>query len=88
MFQYERNRSGLRFFGFPKDDEFRKRWITACRRADKISPNNATICSIHFTAEDYIDDMKARLLGIESPRNKRLLKKHAVPSMNLYKSGK
>ncbi|XP_066944569.1 THAP domain-containing protein 1-like [Macrobrachium rosenbergii] len=83
-FNNSRNRSDVRFFRFPRDDEFRKKWINACRRDDKVNTNNALVCSAHFTAEDYIDDMKSRLLGIESPRNKRLLKAHVVPSLNLY----
>ena len=54
-----------------------------CRRSDKINTKNAVVCSEHFTNEDYIDDMKSRLLGIESPRNKRLLKNEGVPSLHL-----
>ena len=55
------------FFRFPRDDEFWKKWTIACHRLDKVNANNALVCSVHFTAKDYIDDMKSRLLGIENP---------------------
>ncbi|XP_045139372.1 THAP domain-containing protein 3-like [Portunus trituberculatus] len=71
----------IRYFRFPRDEKLRKVWINVCRRSDKINSKNAVVCSEHFTSEDYIDDMKSRLLGIESPRNKRLLKNEAVPSL-------
>ena len=62
--------SDVRLFRLPKNDEFKKKWIIACHRDDKINADNALVCSVHFTEEDYIDDMKSRLLGIPSPRNK------------------
>ena len=72
--------SGIRYFGSPKD----VLWLNLCRRADNINVKNAVVCSVHFTKDDYNDDMKSRLLGIESPKNKRLLKKDAVPSLSLH----
>lgn len=75
----------IRYLGFPRNAHVRDVWINLCRRADPINPKHAIICSVHFTKDDNIDDMKSRLLGIASPKNKRLLKKDAVPSLHLHK---
>ena len=64
--------TSIRDFGFPKNAHNRDVWVNLCRRADSINPKNAVICSVHFTRDDYIEDMKSRLLGIESPRNNML----------------
>ena len=79
--------SGVRYFGFPKDTHYRDLWVNMCRRPNDVNVKNAVVCSAHFTKNDYIDDMKSRLLGIESPRSKRILKEEAVPSLFLH-SGK
>lgn len=50
-------------FRFPKDLECKKKWILKCRRGDNWNPNSSFICSDHFTAEDYVRDLKAELLG-------------------------
>lgn len=71
----------ITYFTFPKEKIYCDLWTSLCGKA--VNPKNAAICSVHFQAEDYIDDMKARLLGIPSPRNKRKLKKDAVPSLHL-----
>ena len=75
---------GISYFGFPKDAHFRDVWVNLCRRADRINSKNAVICSLHFTKDAYKDDMKSRLLGIDSPKNKRSLKEDAVPSLHLH----
>lgn len=54
---------------FRKKKQYRDVWINLCRRADNINTNNAVICSIHFTKDHYMDDMKSRLLGVESKYN-------------------
>ena len=69
----------IRYFRFPRGEQFRRKWINVCRRSDKIITKNSVVRSEHFTNEDCIDDMKSRLLGIESLWNKRLLKNEAVP---------
>ena len=74
----------FKFFTFPKDPIVRELWVKKCCRADALNTKYARICSAHFTKEDYIDDLKARLLNIDSPGNKRSLKKDAVPSLSLY----
>ena len=83
----KKNKGGkaFRYFSFPKDPTVREVWVQRCCRSDVINTKYAIICSAHFTEEDYIDDMKSRLLNIDSPYNKRLLKKEAVPSLFLYK---
>ena len=75
--------SGVKYFSFPKETPYRDLWINACRRADKVNPENAVICSVHFKPQDHAGDMKSRLLGIESPARLRTLRKDAVPSLLL-----
>ena len=75
----------FKFFTFPKDPIVRELWVKRCCRADAINTKYARICSAHFSKEDYIDDMKARLLNIDSSCRKRNLKKDAVPSLCLFK---
>ena len=84
-FNRQENTKGtnIKYHTFPKEKRYRDQWINACRRSDTINPINALICSVHFRQEDYKDDMKSRLLGIPSPKNKRLLKEDAVPSIHL-----
>ncbi|KAG8333478.1 hypothetical protein J6590_000626 [Homalodisca vitripennis] len=65
---------------FPTDEGMYKQWIQRCRRSDKINYRYASVCSDHFTDEDYKRDLKAELLKITP---KRLLKPGAVPSLNL-----
>ena len=75
--------TGVKYFRFPKDEVLIRQWKNACRRADTINHKHAVICSDHFAADDYEDDMKSRLLNCEPSRNKRTLKKDAVPSLHL-----
>lgn len=55
-----------------------------CCRADKINANNAVKCSVHFVGSDYKDDMKFRLLGIDSPV-RQSIGLNTVPSFFLPK---
>ena len=73
------------FFRFPRNESLRDSWIQACRRKDKVNMDFAVICSVHFRQDDIADDMKSRLLGIPRPKNQRILKKNAVPSLFLPK---
>ena len=74
---------GVKFFRFPKDQEIRAKWIEICKKTDNFNADNALICSVHFSTEDYADDMKSRLLGIKPPQNKRTLNDDAVPKLFL-----
>ncbi|XP_068232034.1 THAP domain-containing protein 6-like [Palaemon carinicauda] len=74
---------GIRYFTFPKEENTKEKWMHACKRADDVNWKGALICSVHFKAEDYADDMKYRLLGIEKPKNQRALKEEAIPSLFL-----
>ncbi|XP_067011057.2 THAP domain-containing protein 1 [Anabrus simplex] len=65
---------------FPKDPTVRKRWIDACKRSDNINLKYATVCSAHFTDEDYVRDLKSELLGLQPSK---VLKSGAVPTLNL-----
>lgn len=72
---------GVIYHVFPKnDDDMVQEWIVKCKRADKFKAETARICSDHFQALDYQDDMKNRLLGFPE---RKILKPTAVPSLNL-----
>ena len=73
--------SDIRYFRFPRAKELRQRWIHSCCRTDSINADNAVVCSVHFADTDYKDDMKSRLLGIDTPKRQRTLKDDAVPSL-------
>ena len=81
----KRTKGCIRFFRFPRDEKLRKRWILLCDRDSNFNASNAMVCSIHFLPSDYNHSLlnKHRLLGKELPRNIRILKEDAVPSINL-----
>ncbi|KAK4314277.1 hypothetical protein Pmani_014429 [Petrolisthes manimaculis] len=56
-------------------------WLTACGRNENFNADNGVVCSVHFTDDDFKEDLKCRLR--ESPIRKRALKDHAVPSLFL-----
>ncbi|XP_068205211.1 THAP domain-containing protein 2-like [Palaemon carinicauda] len=74
---------GIRYFTFPKEENTKKKWMHARKRADDVNWKRALICSVHLNAEDYADDMKYRLLGIEKTKNQRPLNEEAIPSLFL-----
>lgn len=65
---------------FPKDSETSNLWLLKCKRGDKVNCKYAYVCSDQFFPDDYIDDMKNRLLGLPQ---KLILKPSAIPSLNL-----
>lgn len=71
------------YHNFPKDSTICELWKKQCKRHDTINSKNARVCSDHFKATDYIDDMQHRLLNL--PERKILLKT-AVPSLKLSQS--
>lgn len=74
------NNEGLKFFTFPKNLEIRKLWIQACGK-NKVNFKSGTICSVHFTPEDW--NRQDRL--INTPIEKRkLLDENAVPSQLVH----
>lgn len=56
------------YHSFPNDGARRQQWVQLCRRAGKWNPDSCTVCSIHFTPEDYARDLKAELLNIPSKK--------------------
>lgn len=72
--------SDIIYHTFPKDIQIQKAWITKCHRKDHFNVTTSTVCSLHFTADDYLRDLRAELL--KQPR-KKILKPDAVPSVNL-----
>lgn len=76
------------FHYFPKGSDsescaIRKEWIKRCRRADKFNVDTSTICSSHFTPNDYERDLQNELLNLPL---RKVLKKTAVPTINLRKT--
>lgn len=75
--------SPLRYhFRFPRDETQTRVWADVFRRSDSVGAKNV-VCSKNFSSDNDIDGMKSRLLGVKSPRNTRLLKLVAVPSLIL-----
>ncbi|XP_035228118.1 THAP domain-containing protein 2-like [Stegodyphus dumicola] len=74
---------GITYHRFPSDPELRKLWTNRCKRADNFNIENARVCALHFTPDDYVRDLKAELLG-STP--KRVLKANAVPTLHLPSS--
>jgi len=72
----------VRYHRFPTDLQFRQEWATKCQRDGKWDPASCHVCSEHFTEDDYQHDLKAELLNLPK---KFILKKDAVPSINLKK---
>ncbi|VEN43569.1 unnamed protein product [Callosobruchus maculatus] len=81
---YTRRTKGtnIEYFRFPKQDDIAKQWVVACRREDKINLKNASICSEHFLPECFEIPLRQRLLNC-SPKNARILKEGALPSLKL-----
>lgn len=63
----------LSFFSFPADEELRKQWIVAIRRADLAIKAHTRVCSRHFKPEDIKEP--------EKEMGRRRLKKGAVPAL-------
>uniref|UniRef100_A0A3B5PTA1 THAP domain-containing protein 1 n=1 Tax=Xiphophorus maculatus TaxID=8083 RepID=A0A3B5PTA1_XIPMA len=63
----------LSFFSFPADEELRKQWIVAIRRADLAIKAHTRVCSRHFKPEDIKEP--------ETEMGRRRLKKGAVPAL-------
>uniref|UniRef100_A0A3B3VXB6 THAP domain-containing protein 1 n=1 Tax=Poecilia latipinna TaxID=48699 RepID=A0A3B3VXB6_9TELE len=61
------------FFNFPTDEELRKKWIVAIRRANLAIKAHTRVCSRHFKRED-IQEPKSEI-------GRRRLKKGAVPAL-------
>ncbi|KAM9335727.1 uncharacterized protein ABDE67_020731 [Symphorus nematophorus] len=68
----------------PTDGDRCREWLRAIRNSkyDENTPVSAVgslrVCSLHFTAEDYVRDMQAEMMGGTS---KKVLKTSAVPCL-------
>jgi len=58
------------YFRFPKDKKRRRAWAKAVKRKKWRPSDSSTLCSDHFTEENYV-----RLEG------RKLLKKDAIPTV-------
>lgn len=68
----------IRFFRFPNDPEAKRSWMKACGKG-QFEVMYARICSLHFTEDDW--RLQDRIMN--TPMNKRLLDKNAIPSLHL-----
>lgn len=60
--------SKIIFHCFPKGNDMvstkmRKEWVKRCKRANTFNTNTASVCSNHFTPDDYERDLQNELLG-------------------------
>jgi len=74
------DRDKIIYHYFPKDENVKQKWITACKRKDFFNTATSRICSQHFTSDDYIRDLKNEILKLPT---RKLLKPTAVPTQNL-----
>lgn len=76
----------LRFHGFPKDPETKKKWVAAVSRSDGESPwspsSSTKLCSAHFTEDCYHQNLKLLREAGLSPKRARL-RSDAVPTLSL-----
>ena len=66
---------------FPKDPETRKKWICFVKnhRSCWDGPTkHSVICSLHFSADDFEQDLQNKLMKIKKRKN---LRKGAVPCL-------
>ncbi|XP_008407578.1 uncharacterized protein ftr97 [Poecilia reticulata] len=63
----------LSFFSFPADEDLRKQWIVAIRRANLEIKGHTRVCSRHFKPEDIKEP--------EKEMGRRRLKKGSVPAL-------
>ena len=75
--------SDVLFHTFPKNSEFRQKWVNLCKRDDKFNPDNARICSLHFEAAAYKRNLQNELLNIPVPRHRKTLEVDALPTLRL-----
>lgn len=48
---------------FPRDPDLKNIWINRCRRDGEWNPDTSSVCSVHFTEDDYERDFQHELLG-------------------------
>ncbi|KAG8222102.1 hypothetical protein J437_LFUL000865, partial [Ladona fulva] len=75
--------SSISYFRFPSDSRLRKIWIEACKRKDDWNPNNAFICSIHFTEDDFERNL---MVEMNFARKKRTLKPGRISTLQRWAS--
>ena len=61
----------------------RQKWVNICKRKDKINPDNARICSLHFENAAYKRNLQYELLNMPVPRNRKTLEVDALPTLHL-----
>ncbi|CAH1183883.1 unnamed protein product [Phaedon cochleariae] len=74
----------MMFFRFPSDINMQKLWVTACRRQENFTVNTARLCSKHFDRKSFKRNLRHDLLNYKA-KNLRLLKPHAIPTLNIPK---
>jgi len=71
----------LFFYPFPDDQFLNGMWSEKCSAS---STNESSVCSLHFTEDDYETEIEHSEFLNFAP--KRVLKKNAIPSINLPSS--
>jgi hypothetical protein len=74
----------VRCFSFPKDEELRRKWLSAIHRENFIPSDHTKVCELHFTKEDYVefseafDEKSGKTISVKLQKSR--LKNSAVPS--------
>ena len=53
---------------FPKDEHYKRLWISKCYRSTPYNYDNAYMCSEHFTNDDFVRDLRGELLHVQTKR--------------------
>lgn len=83
--QRQKENETIKFHHFPEDKIVQQKWIDVCCRKTPTNVKYARICSLHFEPTAYKRQMIYELLALPVPRNQCVLKKDAVPTLNLPK---
>lgn len=78
---------GKRFFTIPRESPLQKQWVAATgRKLDNFKKQSLLeFCSLHFTVDQFKQDVLQRYGATRVPRNVRVLVDGAVPCIRLGK---
>ncbi|XP_076037484.1 uncharacterized protein LOC143022948 [Oratosquilla oratoria] len=73
----------IKFFRFPQDEEYKKKWVDLCKRKEPINTDVARVCSLHFEPSAFKRLLKYELLNLPVPPNMKRLLDGALPTLNM-----
>ena len=81
-----KNTKTVSFYKLSDDEGHRKLWLAKIKREDKLpKPENCSVCSDHFTPNDFTRDLKVRIV-FNAFLKDMLTTVIRLPSFSLYYS--